>query len=190
MVSSVHGLRLVNGSARWSDRDQAIVAMLRDPKDARTVTCVITVEALLAMLEEGLDANDYIGAAFRFRHRIAALASEKLAAGRIDEAARVTIVHSDVRTDAKAALEALRRLLVRTSPFLVNPQALAELRGFHDKLAVAATGNETAQAKLALIAQCAETMWSSSAARRHTAGPETRRNNAIRALDTLREILC
>jgi hypothetical protein len=193
-MTSAAQLTLVNGSARWSDADQGIVISLRDSARKRTLTCVITIEALQALLEEGLDANDYIGATFRFRQRIAAIASEKLEAGTVDDAGGVIIGRVDIRTEAKAALDALRRLLVRTSPGAVSaqgldPQSLAELRGFHERLVTAATANETALAKLDVVLQRAEAMWKGAGTRRHSAGFERLRNDAVRALDSVRQLL-
>ena len=189
MARAPQPMLLVSGSARWCDDDQSVVATLCDTTSRLTVTCVITRDALRLLLDQGLDANDYLGATFRFRQRIAAIAGEKIAVGAFANDARVRIDPADIRAEITGMLEELRLLLVRTSPSALNPQALADVLRLQRRLALAAASNRVALAKLEVILARAEAMWSVSDARKHSAGPEALRNDAIRALDVVRQIL-
>ena len=189
MARASRPLMLVSGSARWSESDQGVVASLHDPTSQHTVTCVITRDALRLLLDQGLDANDYLGATFRFRQRITAIAGEKIAAGALESDERLRIDRVDIGAEITGALDELRGLLVRTSPSTLNSQALADAVRLHHRLAAGAAGNRVALAKLRVILDRAEAMWSISDARKHSAGPEALRNDAIRALDTVRQLM-
>ena len=90
-------MMLKSGSGHWSESDDGVVVSLLSPTSKHNITCVVTRDALQTLLQQGMDANDYLAATFRYRARIVAIAREKIEAGAIENDERVRIDRTDIR---------------------------------------------------------------------------------------------